>query len=181
MAYVIPAFFNRKLLGTLYHLCIEEKIKGQGGRVLAMPQMSEHRRFYRHPIRCPIQVREAAVDQAERLESVNISEGGLCFFCEHSLKPQTSVEVDIPIREKFFHIRARVVYSREDSQKSLFMTGVTFEDTDSLFKAKLAEEILAIEQFRESMARLEGREISEEEAARHWIAKYAKKFGDLFK
>ena len=116
-----------------------------------MVQARDHRRFYRHPIKCPIQVREAAVDQAERLESVNISEGGLCFFCEHSLRPETSIEVDIPIREKFFHLRARVVYSQEDTQTSLYKTGVTFEDSDSLFKAKLAEEILAIEKFRGSL------------------------------
>ena len=89
--------------------------------------------------------------------------------------------VDIPIREKFFHIRARVVYSREDTQTSLYKTGVTFEDTDSLFKAKLAEEILAIEKFREKLVRLEGREVTEEEAASQWISKYGKKFGDLFK
>ena len=105
----------------------------------------------------------------------------LCFFCEHSLTPKTSIEVDIPIREKFFHIRARVVYSREDTQTSLYKTGVTFEDTDSLFKAKLAEEILAIEKFREKLVRLEGREVTEEEAASQWISKHAKKFGDLFK
>ena len=146
-----------------------------------MPQLQDQRRFYRHPIKCPIQVREAAEHPAERLESVNISEGGLCFFSEHSLVPKTSVEVDIPIREKSFHIRARVVYSHEDAQTSLYKTGVTFEDTDSLFKAKLAEEILAIEKFREALVRLEGREVSEEEAARQWITKYAKKFGDLFK
>ena len=51
----------------------------------------------------------------------------------------------------------------------------------SLLKAKLAEEILAIEKFREALVRLEGDEVSEEEAARQWIAKHAKKFGDLFK
>lgn len=146
-----------------------------------MPQLQEHRRFYRHPIHCPIQVRESRENQVERLESVDISQGGLCFFCAHSLQPKTSIEVDIPIREKCFHIRARVVYSREDVRTSLFKTGVAFEDTDSLFNAKLAEEILAIEKFRGNLALLEGREVSEEEAARQWISKHAKKFGDLFK
>ena len=146
-----------------------------------MQKIEEHRRFYRHPIHCPIQVRESKENAIERFESVDISEGGLCFFCEHSLTPKTSIEVDIPIREKFFHIRARVVYSQEDTQTSLYKTGVTFEDTDSLFKAKLAEEILAIEKFREKLVRLEGREVTEEEAASQWISKYGKKFGDLFK
>ncbi len=146
-----------------------------------MPQQSEHRQFYRHPIHCPIRVRAAEDPQLERFESVNISEGGLCFFCEHSLPPETSVEVDIPIREKFFHIRARVVYCCEDRETNLFKTGVTFQDADSLFKAKLAEEILAIEHFRESLIRLEGHEVSEEDAARQWIAAHAKNFGELFK
>ncbi len=146
-----------------------------------MPYSKEHRRFYRHPIECPIQIRTTSENQTARFESENISEGGLCFFCDHSLAPETAIEVDIPIQDKFFHIRARVVYSREDTEKHLFQTGVAFEDTDSLFKAKLAEEILAIEKFREALARLEGHEVSEEEAARQWVAKHAKKFGDRFK
>lgn len=146
-----------------------------------MTNLKEHRQFYRHPIHCPIQVRKSRDRQAECLESVNISEGGLCFFCEHSLAPETAIEVDIPIREKFFHIRAKVVYSRADMRTNLFKTGVTFQDTDSLFKAKLAEEILAIEKFRQSLVQLEGHDVSEEEAARQWIAAYGKQFGDLFK
>ena len=56
-----------------------------------MPQIKEHRRFYRHPMKYPIQVREAAENQTARFESVNISEGGLCFLCEDSLTPETSI------------------------------------------------------------------------------------------
>ena len=146
-----------------------------------MPNSQDHRRFYRHPIECPIQVRAASEKQTAHFDTADISEGGLCFFCDHSLAPETTIEVDIPILDKFFHIRARVVYSRQDTQRNLFYTGVAFEDSNSLFKAKLAEEILAIEKFREELARLEGREVSEDEAARQWIAKHAKEFADRFK
>ena len=146
-----------------------------------MPKLQDQRKFFRHPIECPIQVREMTGPQNIRFQSENISAGGLCFFCDHKMPPETAIEVDIPVQDKLFHLQGRVVYSQQDKKKNRFKVGISFEDADSLFKAKLAEEILAIKKLRKYLERLEGHEISEEAAAREWINRHAKAFGDFFK
>jgi hypothetical protein len=57
---------------------------------------------------------------------------------------------------------------------------VAFLDAESAFRAKLAEEMIQITEYRERILKDEGREMSEEEAAQEWIAKYAKSFSYLF-
>ena len=51
-----------------------------------------------------------------------------------------------------------------------------FTDFPSAFKARLAEEILRIHEFRNKLSRSIGSELTEEEAAVRWIAEYAKTF-----
>src|SRR3989338_3942310 len=138
-----------------------------------MPKLQDQRKFFRHPIECPIQVREMTEPRLARCKSENISAGGLCFFFDHKVPPETSIEVDIPVQDKLFHLHGRVVYSEEDKKTRRFKVGISFEDTDSLFKVKLAEEILAIEKLRKSLERVEGHKVSEEEAARTWINRHA--------
>ena len=146
-----------------------------------MPKLQDQRKFFRHPIECPIQVRETTDPHLARCQSENISAGGLCFFCDHKVPPQSAIEVDIPVQDKLFHLHGRVVYSQEDKKTHRFKVGISFEDADSLFKVKLAEEILAIEKLRKSLERVEGHKVSEEEAARQCIHRHAKAFGDFFK
>ena len=58
-------------------------------------------------------------------------------------------------------------------------TGVCFEDSVSSFRAKLAEEIIQIRQYREKMSLLRGHPLSEEEAAKTWIARNAENFAKV--
>lgn len=135
------------------------------------------RRFYRHPIEIPVQVTELKTVSSR---TVDVSEGGISFVCDHYLEKGTSVEVAVPAHDHLFRMHAHVAYSRKDTLTGLFRTGVSFDDLDSLYRAKLAEEILCIEKYREELSQKNGRDITEEEAAREWIKKNAKKFGEIF-
>ena len=86
------------------------------------------------------------------------------------------VKITIPVKEKQFRIRAKVVYSKKDGQTGFFVTGVSFMDYSSAFQAKLAEEMLEILEYRKKISRESGHEISEEEAAKKWIGKFSKFF-----
>ena len=79
-------------------------------------------------------------------------------------------------REKFFDVQAKVVYSKEDRRSARFSTGVSFVDFPSAFKARLAEEVLQILEYRKSISRELGHEVSEEEAAKKWVSHYADQF-----
>lgn len=91
----------------------------------------------------------------------------------------TLLDLTIPVKEKMFELRAKVVFCREDRRTAHYSTGVTFVDFPSAFKARLAEEVLQILEFRKSVSGRTGREISEEEAASQWVREHAARFPDL--
>ena len=86
------------------------------------------------------------------------------------------IDITIPVKEKFFDVKAKVIYSKEDKKTARFRTGVSFIDFPSAFKAKLAEEVLQILEFRKSLSRELGHEITEEEAAKKWVSEFAGRF-----
>ncbi|HPW77267.1 MAG: PilZ domain protein [Candidatus Omnitrophica bacterium ADurb.Bin292] len=140
---------------------------------------TDQRKFYRHPIKAPIRLREVTGTDARDSKSEDISSGGLSFFWPSFLAKGTRLELSIPIEQQLFKMKARVAYCRKDGGMDLFRTGVCFEDSTSAFRAKLAEEIIQIRNYREQMRSLRGKEISEEEAADQWIRRNAENFAKL--
>ena len=136
----------------------------------------QRRRFYRHPIGAPIKLRLGAGHRSLSSTSKDISLGGLCFHWADKFPKGTQVILTIPVIDKFFDVHAKIVYSKRLKENSHYQIGVMFTDFPSAFKARLAEEILRIHEFRNKLSRLLGMEITEEEAATRWIAEYAKKF-----
>ena len=90
-----------------------------------------------------------------------------------------SIGLTIPVKEKLFKINARVAYSEEDRKTGKFRTGVSFVDSPSAFKAKIAEEALEILEYQKEISKKLGQPISEEEAARRWITEFAEQFPKL--
>jgi hypothetical protein len=53
---------------------------------------------------------------------------------------------------------------------------VTFLDAEVAFLARMVEQVCHIEDYRQSVSRIEGRQLSAEEAATEWIDRYARDF-----
>lgn len=140
----------------------------------------ERRSSLRHPIQVPIQVRVAGDDTSRKSQTGDLSEGGLHFYWNRELSRGTALSVTIPVMSRLFQMVGAVVYSQKDSLTNLYRTGVSFEEPGSSFRAKLAEEILRIQKFQEEASRTAGHPLSEEEAARKWIKKYAEKFSEIY-
>ena len=136
----------------------------------------ERRQFFRHPINVPIKLRVAAHDRPFVSNSSDISLGGLNFSWPKKLSKGTLIDITIPVKEKLFDIKAKVVYSKEERKTARFRTGVSFTDFPSAFKARLAEEVLEILEFRKSLSRQLGYEITEEDAAKRWVGEFAGRF-----
>jgi len=147
-----------------------------------MKEKPEKRKYFRHPIQVPIKLRELAEEELPptRLQSEDLSDHGLCFYSGQGLACGTALRLAIPVEEHVFEVSARVAYSRRDSKTGAFRTGVFFEDMDSAFRAKIAEEILKIQEYRKKLSRTLGHEVSEAEAARKWIGQFAKHFSAFF-
>lgn len=136
----------------------------------------EKRNFLRHPINVPLLIAEEQPKNTNGSQSVNVSQGGLCFLSTNRLHKGVPLKITIPVKEKQFRIRAKVVYSKKDGQSGFFVTGVSFMDYSSAFQAKLAEEMLEILEYRKRISRESGHEVSEEDAAKQWIGKFSKFF-----
>lgn len=143
------------------------------------PMDTDQRKFYRHPIKVPIQLMKVAESTATLSRAEDLSQGGLSFYWPDMIADGTQISLSIPVEKQLFKLNARVVYARKDENMNLFKIGVHFEDTVSAFRAKLAEEIIQIRQYRERMSLLRGREFSEEEAAKLWIDRNAEDFAKL--
>ena len=136
----------------------------------------EHRKYFRHPIHAPLKLRTKSAEEISIPESSDISLGGLSFFWSARLSKGNLITVSIPVKQKSFEIKGRVVYSIEDSKTGKYRTGISFIDPPSAFRAKLAEEALEILQYRRTLSQEKGEQISEEEAANRWIQKFAEGF-----
>ena len=139
----------------------------------------EKRKFFRHPIKVPIQLTRVEDNTAVNTRAEDLSQGGLAFFWPESIPEGTYLQLSIPVEKQLFKMRAHVTHSQKDAGTGLFKTGVCFEDSVSSFRAKLAEEIIQIRQYREKMSLLRGHQLSEEEAAKMWIDRNAENFAKI--
>lgn len=146
-----------------------------------MTKDHEKRRFLRHPVECPIEIRPISDNSILRPRTQDVSQGGVRFEMDHRLSPGTAVAIRMPVHDHLFNIEAHVVYSRKDQRSGKFHTGVVFHDEEHVFRAKMAEQILMIEKYQRELNEQTATPVSEEEAARRWIEKYSRRFAELFK
>jgi len=141
-----------------------------------MEIQNDKRKFFRHPIKVPIQLTRIENSTTKSARAEDLSQGGLAFFWPESIAEGTHLQLSIPIEKQLFQMNAHVTHSQKDTDTGLFKTGVCFEDSVSSFRAKLAEEIIQIRQYREKMSLLRGQPFSEEDAAQKWIDRNAENF-----
>ena len=136
----------------------------------------EKRSFFRHPINVPIQLRMESRSDNYVSESKDISLGGLCFIWPSKLTRGSLLTISIPVKEKVFDVRGRVAYSTPYKKSAQYRTGASLVDAPHAFKARLAEEVLHIIEYQKTLSRQLGYDLTEEEAAKQWVTKYAEKF-----
>jgi hypothetical protein len=132
------------------------------------------RQFMRHPVSIPIEVCAGERVGGELHHAVNLSLGGLEFDSDTEIEPGSLVEVRIPFVEPAFATWGRVAWCR--CAGTMFELGVQFLDADEAYRTRMVEQICHIEEYRRSVRRAEGRELSAEEAAFEWIHRFAGQF-----
>ncbi|MGH7898216.1 MAG: PilZ domain-containing protein, partial [Candidatus Binatia bacterium] len=130
-------------------------------------------------IRVPLAVRPRTGGSELKSTVGDLSEGGLAFACDSPLEPGTVVEVSLPLADQPF-LLVGCVRRCEPAATSEFRIGVEFLHPAMSFRMKLAEQILRIQELRRELSRERGEEISNEEAARQWVERYAAEFANLY-
>lgn len=132
------------------------------------------RRFIRHPSSMPIQF-DLCGDVPPRCEQLrNVSKGGLCFASRVPLSPGEQIHLRINVADQLFEANALVTWC--GTAESGYEAGVRFLDEDDVFRMRMVEQLCYIEEYRQSVAREQGRELSSEDAAAEWIALFASEF-----
>jgi c-di-GMP-binding flagellar brake protein YcgR len=134
------------------------------------------RQFIRHPLDVPIEIRTDQRAPPAAFHTQDISLGGLAVHSDVPVAPGSLIEVRIAYVDPAFEARARVAWCRVRRDGPGHELGLSFLDPEDVFRARMVAQVCHIEDYRRSIARAEGRELSAEEAAGEWIARYAHKF-----
>ncbi len=140
----------------------------------------EKRRFIRHLLINPLEFKITEEDQFERTETLNVSEGGLMFMSKRDVPSGTIIKLQLPLYDKVFGVKAKVVHVEKDESTGLHRIGVAFVSYADAFKVKLIEQIYLIEEYRVLRSLQLGKEITLQEASREWIKKYSERFKKLY-
>ena len=104
----------------------------------------------------------------------NVSLGGLSFVSQNPLETGQRVRVCIPILDQENFIVGNVVWCEESAKG--YEIGLKFESSEDVFRLRMIEQICHIEHYRKEVARNEGRELTTQQAASEWIARFASDF-----
>lgn len=144
--------------------------------------MSHHekRRFIRHLLVNPLEFQITEKENFQKSETVDVSEGGLLFMSKSDVVAETFILIRMPVYDKVFNIKAKVVHSAKDESSGLYRIGVSFETYADAFKVKLIEQIYLIEEYRVLRSLQDGKDVSLKEASQEWIKRYSERFEKMY-
>jgi hypothetical protein len=142
----------------------------------------EKRRFIRHPLSYPLRTRVIGEEHAApRIESVseNISEGGLQFRSRRSLPMGAELELDLDVEKRSFQLDGTVVRCSRKSGGD-FAVAVAFHSPNELLKARMMEQVVRIELFKQRLERRYGKICDFSQVAGEWIKRYSAAFAKRY-
>ncbi|MDA7086620.1 PilZ domain-containing protein [Pseudomonas sp. SA3-5] len=134
------------------------------------------RRFLRHPSDMPVELvlRKQPFIPKQRLN--NISLGGVACNSSCGFRRGTAIELRIPLLGEQARYPGVVAWCRTRSDD--YLVGIAFIDEDTLFRARMVEQVCQIEHYRQQRELKLGRHLSIESIAEEWIAHHAAEFAD---
>jgi Tfp pilus assembly protein PilZ len=132
------------------------------------------RYFIRHPADIPIKIIKNESEDCCCQPVQDISIGGLRCRFDEPLAKGTEIIITIDLVEPVLEIPGRVVWCR--AVGASYEIGIEYHGEKDVYRLRMVEQICHIEHYRNEMQIKEGRNISSEQAASEWIAKFAGDF-----
>ncbi|MEM7026674.1 MAG: PilZ domain-containing protein [Pseudomonadota bacterium] len=134
------------------------------------------REYIRHPTSVPINLHEIDGPIKHGINTLsNVSFGGVSCICEEPVEAGSNLHIRIDCVDPDFEVSGTVVWCRPHANG--YEVGIQFlVSKDKMFLFRMVEQLCHIEHYRHEVDRKEGRQLSSEEAASEWIARYADKF-----
>jgi hypothetical protein len=132
------------------------------------------RHFLRHPSDMPVELvlRKQAFVPRQRLN--NISLGGVACNSSRAFRRGTAIELRIPLFGEHARYPGWVAWCRKQDDK--YLVGIAFVDEDTLFRARMVEQVCQIEHYRHQREQALGCSLSIETVAQEWISQHAAAF-----
>ncbi len=131
----------------------------------------------------PIQVIASRVEDEQDIDDnsdqtiTNVSLGGLAFESGTAFIIGDRVRITIPMLQQDNILIGSVAWC--DTADNGYVIGIKFENSRDFYRMRMIEQICHIEHYRGEVLRTQERELSTQEAASEWIAKYAGDFPAL--
>ena len=129
--------------------------------------------FIRHPAHIPLEI-SPAESSPESAPAPGSTSGGLWFATDECWQVGSLLSIRIPVTEPAFEDLGRVAWCNPVNNH--YEVGLSLFGADAAYRARMVEQICHIDEYRREVKKLQGRELSEDEAALEWIAQYAKDF-----
>ncbi|WPC07051.1 PilZ domain-containing protein [Pseudomonas sp. MBLB4123] len=134
------------------------------------------RRFLRHPSDMPVELVLRKQDFVPTQRLNNISLGGVACNSSRGFRRGTAVELRIPLLGEQARYPGVVAWCHKMDDD--YLVGIAFTDEDTLFRARMVEQVCQIEHYRRQREQELGHQLQIENVAREWIAQHAAEFSD---
>lgn len=104
----------------------------------------------------------------------NISLGGVACNSSRGFRRGTSIEMRIPLLGEQARYHGVVAWCRRQAED--YLVGIAFTDEDTLFRARMVEQVCQIQHYRQQLEQERGEPMAIEHCAREWIARHAAEF-----
>ena len=132
------------------------------------------RRFLRHPSDMPVELvlRKQVSIPKQRLHDISL--GGVACNCSRSFRRGTAIEMRIPLLGDQARYPGVVAWCHKLPDD--YLVGISFVDEDTLFRARMVEQVCQIEHYRHQRELELGKPLAVEAMACEWIAEHAAEF-----
>ena len=140
----------------------------------------ERRKYIRHPLSYPLKtkiIHERGKQYEDELvgESENVGAGGLQYKSREKLGIGMDVEIDLKVEKREFSLDGIVVRCDQD-ENGLYNIAVSFNNPSERLKARMAEQVVRIEVFKNRLERRYGVKLEFSSVAKEWIKRYSTLF-----
>lgn len=131
--------------------------------------------FIKHPPDIPLDFSLEPSPPYVAAQMLNVHEGGMVFETRTSLPVGAKIHIKVNLRGSDVNLHGVVSHCILVGESHCDV-GVQFEEDNEHYAMRMVEQACHIEHYRQVLSKTAGRELSEDEAAAEWIARFAEYF-----
>jgi hypothetical protein len=139
---------------------------------------SRRRKFIRHPLNYPVRTRVIQSRKKENdiiSETENVGAGGILFSSKKPIPVRSEVEIEMRVEKRQFLLDGSVVRCKRTAEGQ-YTVAVAFKTSSELLKARMMEQVVRIEAFKDRLERRYNVTLDFAVIAKEWIKRYSSFF-----